>query len=365
MNRGIIRETNTIFFLLIILVSLLWLSQPPTAKAHFSSTIGYSTILIEGNRIHYLLDLDADQLRSFTGIDTNKNGVIEENELSQSHSKLKEFIAYHLLITSDGTIGQMNLQNINLIHRGNASFVHFNLEYVVEKQVTNYQIQYKFYFDGFDPGHQNLVTITSGDQRIEKVINQSDNVVAGKVSSPSKWWNVLYEYTVMGMHHIWSGMDHILFVLGLIISAVNKRDFVKIVTAFTLGHSVTLALAATDSLILPASIVEPLIALSIVYIAIENIFLKSHKWRWAISLLFGFAHGFGFADLLRGKLDNDFILPLFSFNFGVEIGQIVVLLLALPIIWFFRKTRLQHQATLGVSGLIGFSGIYWLIERIL
>ncbi|WP_168412981.1 HupE/UreJ family protein [Bacillus salacetis] len=178
------------------------------------------------------------------------------------------------------------------------------------------------------------------------------------------------DYLVLGMKHIWGGIDHLLFIVGLLLMRASVKDYVKILTAFTLGHSLTLGLAAMKILIIPPSIIEPLIALSIVYVAVENIWARKRgeeglKWRWLVVLLFGFIHGFGFADFLAGKLEGSFAMPLFSFNLGVEIGQIAVLSVLFPVICYMRKLRYQTQIMYSASALVSLCGLYWLIERIL
>jgi hypothetical protein len=126
-----------------------------------------------------------------------------------------------------------------------------------------------------------------------------------------------------------------------------------------------LALAATETLIIPGSVIEPLIALSIVYVAVENIWAKSIKWRWLITLFFGLIHGFGFAEILAGKLGSSMWVPLLSFNLGVEIGQIVVLGLVFPLIWYVRKFKWEPKMAYSASAIISLFGLYWFIERIL
>ncbi|SFT04828.1 HupE/UreJ family protein [Paenibacillus sp. BC26] len=172
------------------------------------------------------------------------------------------------------------------------------------------------------------------------------------------------QYLTMGIEHILSGYDHLLFLCGLIIARMSKLDILKVLTAFTVGHCMTLALSSLELVSLPPSIIEPLIALSIVYITIENLFLKKLNHRWIVTLFFGLIHGFGFSEILRGTLSDEFVVPLFSFNLGVEVGQIMVLAAVLPLIWAFKQTKLDERILVsGGSAVVACFGLYWFVER--
>nr|WP_279590385.1 HupE/UreJ family protein [Paenibacillus lupini] len=178
----------------------------------------------------------------------------------------------------------------------------------------------------------------------------------------------------MGMEHIWSGADHLLFLCGLILAAgASGWTMLKLISAFTIGHSITLVLSALDLASLSPLIVEPLIALSIVFVAFENILRKkdganTEKKRLAVTVLFGMVHGFGFAEILHGTMSGNIALPLFSFNLGVEIGQLAVLAIVIPVLWLIRKVMTGNRQTwwaYGTSSLVGLMGLYWLIERLI
>jgi len=170
-------------------------------------------------------------------------------------------------------------------------------------------------------------------------------------------------------HIVPKGLDHILFVFGLFFSCLHFRALLLQVTAFTVAHSITLILYAQGVVRIQETIVEPLIALSIVWIAIENcVFKKPSKWRALIVFNFGLLHGLGFATVLNhyGLPKDNFISLLLAFNIGVEIGQLCVLLFAFILfrqilykIWKIEKTRIT------ASLLIGLMGMFWFIERVL
>lgn len=177
------------------------------------------------------------------------------------------------------------------------------------------------------------------------------------------------QFLALGIEHILFGFDHLLFLLALLLTVQSVRETAGIVTFFTIAHSITLSLAWLNIIQIPASFVEPIIALSIIYVGVENIFRSEHNRRWIVTYAFGLIHGFGFATALQGigiVENSGVVLPLLSFNLGVEVGQIAFALLLLPIIWKLRKNeKFRSHIVPAVSILISIAGIYWLIERTL
>ena len=188
--------------------------------------------------------------------------------------------------------------------------------------------------------------------------------------TPKPFTQVAAEYTVLGFEHIVpKGIDHILFVLGLFLLSVKLRPLLLQVTAFTLAHSITLGLTIYGVISLPPSIVEPLIALSIVAVGIENIFVKTVKIRRIVVVfLFGLLHGMGFAGVLSqlGLPESDFVTALVFFNIGVEVGQLFVITVAfLCVFWLLKNQQLYRQwVVIPVSALISLIGLYWTYERL-
>ncbi len=178
------------------------------------------------------------------------------------------------------------------------------------------------------------------------------------------------EYLALGYTHILpKGLDHILFVLGLFLLSVKVRPILVQVTTFTVAHSITLALTMYGLVSLPSRIVEPLIALSIAYVAIENLVTDQIKpWRIALVFAFGLLHGMGFAGVLSGLglPRAEFLTALLSFNLGVEAGQLTVIAIAALCVFWYRHRAWYHQrvvvpASLAIAGV----GIYWMVVRIL
>lgn len=177
-------------------------------------------------------------------------------------------------------------------------------------------------------------------------------------------------YLRLGIEHILTGYDHLLFLGALLVVCRSLRGFLVIITCFTLAHSLTLGLAALDIVTLPSRVVEPLIAASIVYVALENLARRGQepKGRGWLTFSFGLIHGFGFASALKdtglGRDLGSLILPLFTFNLGVEMGQMLVAAVCLPIWWQLRKIKaVERWGAIVVSAVVGCAGLYWLLER--
>ena len=190
-----------------------------------------------------------------------------------------------------------------------------------------------------------------------------------KAVVPLSRWSIVQRYLALGFTHILPrGADHVLFVLGIFLLAVALRPVLWQVTAFTVAHTVTLALTIYGVVALPAAIVEPLIALSIVYVAVENVFTaRLHAWRPAIVFCFGLLHGMGFAGVLTGigLPRSEFLPALLAFNAGVEAGQLTVilaafLLLGLP---FRRKPWYRARVVIPGSVTIAAVGLFWFVQR--
>lgn len=183
-------------------------------------------------------------------------------------------------------------------------------------------------------------------------------------------FEVITTYIEIGFEHIVpKGLDHILFILGLFLLSTHWRPLLWQVTMFTVAHTITLGLAMNNVIGLSSNIVEPLIALSIAYVGVENIFAKKlHKSRLVLVFFFGLLHGLGFAGVLSdfGMPQNDFAEALISFNVGVELGQLAVILLAFMLLRVWVKEEATYHKMFAVPGsiLISITASYWFLERL-
>jgi hydrogenase/urease accessory protein HupE len=179
-------------------------------------------------------------------------------------------------------------------------------------------------------------------------------------------WATLLQFVPLGIEHILTGYDHIAFLLAIVVIELSIKEILKIITAFTVAHSITLLLAALDIVRLNSALVESLIALSICYVALENIFKKKATYRWLIAFGFGLIHGFGFASALRGLIVGkaNLLLSVLCFNIGVEMGQLMLLFALLPILYLLKKLIGFRIVTVGASVGIFVIGLTWLMERV-
>lgn len=194
--------------------------------------------------------------------------------------------------------------------------------------------------------------------------------LAGAVARATRT-EVFGQYVVLGFTHIVpKGLDHMLFVLGLFLLSTRLAPLMWQVTAFTLAHSITLALSVYGVIALSPAIVEPLIAASIVAVAVENLLTaRLHAWRVAVVFAFGLLHGLGFAGVLTeiGLPREDFVTGLVAFNVGVEGGQLAVIAIAFAAVgfWFRNKPWYRARVVMPLSALIALTGLYWMVERLL
>ena len=218
-------------------------------------------------------------------------------------------------------------------------------------------------------GHRHLVALTSGDDVWEDVARAGQPLLRFELTAPPAPAEVAPVFAPllrMGVEHILSGYDHLLFLLGLVLVGRPLRSLLAAVTAFTVAHSVTLALSAFDVWAPSPRLVEPLIALSIAYVGIENWFVRDGRGRWKITSLFGLVHGFGFAGALRDVAVPSANVPtaLLAFNLGVELGQVAVLALLLPLVLAVRRTETWARVGMRACTMtVALAGLVWFVSR--
>lgn len=223
----------------------------------------------------------------------------------------------------------------------------------------------------YEPEHQTFLNIYEEGLLVHQEIFDKDHTTLDYFTgSRQVALAVVKKFIPAGVYHIFIGPDHILFIVGLLLMGGSMLRLLTIVTAFTIAHSITLTLAALDIANPPARLIEPAIALSIVYVGIDNLMVGKAGWdvRAWIAFFFGLVHGFGFASVLK-----EFGLPsqalgwsLFSFNFGVEIGQICIVVIVASLLAALRSRNQElgkRVATIG-SVVVIVAGSYWFIQRV-
>jgi len=227
------------------------------------------------------------------------------------------------------------------------------------------------YLDRFPVGHTAFITVTRGYQKSEAVALLAQPDVDVEVNAERRPFSAIVR---VGVIHILTGYDHLTFLFALLLvppPAANKRKqlvwaLLGVLTAFTIGHTLSLAIAALGGVAPSPRIIEPAIALSIAYVAMENFFVKGWRHRWLLTFPFGLVHGFGFAGgLLDLAVDRaDLPRALFGFNLGVELGQLGVLAIALPAVLALQRLSSYGLIRRALSGVIVALGLVWFVLRV-
>jgi hydrogenase/urease accessory protein HupE len=335
------------------------------AGAHEINT-SYTAIEIDETTLSLSLRVDQTDLEKIFDLDENGDDAVTRDELLLNLDSMHDHFGETISITVAGE--QLVLRNNSgtLVsdELGN-SFVDFLFSGELSSRPWRITLTLDI-FDDFGPRHKNLVKVISGSEIVQAIftIDDAEQSIAFEGKDVSLLRQI-GQFLWLGMEHIFIGYDHILFLMGLIVLGGSFRNLIKIVSSFTVAHSITLILAALQIVLLPSRLVESVIALSIVYIAIENFLVKDTDQRWLITFIFGLMHGFGFAGVLTelGLPARGLVVSLLSFNVGVEIGQVVIVAIVFPIILWVTKTRWQRQVVYGLSSLILIFGLMWFLER--
>ena len=225
-------------------------------------------------------------------------------------------------------------------------------------------------------GHRQFVSVRDESGRVvaERVLNASSpgfSIILEGNSFGVAAAQSLGRFVSLGVEHILTGYDHLLFLFGLLVVGGGFRSAARIITSFTIAHSLTLALATFDVIRVSPTVVEPLIAVSIIYVGAENLSGRGLKRRWLLTFGFGLIHGLGFASVLEelginGSRGGSAFAPLLGFNLGVELGQIAVAAMVLPLIWRVGRHR-DFAVPFGIAGSLAVTaaGAFWLFERVL
>ncbi|PDT87259.1 hydrogenase/urease accessory protein [Bradyrhizobium sp. Y36] len=224
-----------------------------------------------------------------------------------------------------------------------------------------------------DPTARQVVLIARDKSETQALLDAGHTSVT--LSATPSSWPTIQRYLLAGIEHIFLGYDHIAFLIAVMLWARRLIPVIKIVTAFTVAHSITLSLAALNLVVVAGRIVEPAIAASIIFVAVENFVERDIDRRWRVAFLFGLIHGFGFAGVLRevGLPPNAIVPALGAFNIGVEVGQIAIVAIVLQVLGTLDRLTAADRGepvraaklVYAVSAAISLLGSYWLIMRVL
>jgi hypothetical protein len=366
-------------FLAMALLTLLAVGFSPLASAHVSSN-GFLVVRVNGQDLDGSMELAVRDVELALGADTNQDGRITWGELRMAQPRLQQYVATHLQLGTPGLNCALSFQSLQVNERvdGNYAWVPFSAHCAVN--VRQLQIHYTLMQD-VDPSHRGLLTLTGGSDAQTAVLGGHHTDATFTLGSASRW-RAFTDYLQAGVWHIWSGIDHLLFLLSLLLPAVLLRrgghwepvpaarpafiSILKVVTAFTLAHSLTLSLAALDVVRLPSRLTESVIAASIIVAALNNIFPIVTDSRARIAFAFGLLHGFGFASVLAdmGLPHGARLISLLAFNLGIESGQLAVVMAVMPIVYVARTGAFYRRAFMPWgSALIATIALVWLVQR--
>jgi hydrogenase/urease accessory protein HupE len=364
------------FILARVLFALLLLVQSTLALAHAPGLSSVDAAIAGHDGVNVKVTFALQDIEAFAPMDSDLDAEVSDAEREAAKPSIAKLLAEQLRINIDGQdYMPQSAGKVSFDEQSNAH-VEFHYPAVVAQELL---LQSKF-LALLPEGHQQYVTIRNADGKIihEKMLTRSDNEVsigvavvdgAGNVDAPHAVWTAFMDFLQLGVEHILTGYDHLLFLFGLLAVTHSFWPAIKIITFFTIAHSITLACAGLNIIQLPSSFVEPFIAATIIYVGVENILRGDHpRGRHWLSFGFGLIHGFGFASVLQ-EMDitsgeTGILLPLLSFNLGIEMGQITVAAIVLPLIWQLNNKPQIAAKFLKICSLtISLVGAYWLLER--
>ena len=355
------------------------LSLATTAHAHIASN-GFLTVNVEGSNLTGAIELAMRDAELAVGLDSNRDGKITWGEV-RSHQRDVELYVRSKLSIGDGTSKcPVEFAPLEINERVDGNYLWLPFSAVCGTKPAQLAVNYQL-MQGIDPTHRGLLTVTAWGATQTGVLGGGSGAQSIALDRPSAW-RAFAEYLETGVWHIWSGIDHLLFLLSLLLPAVLRRreqhweavplakpafvNILKVVTAFTVAHSITLSLAAFDVVRLPSRLTESVIAASIIIAALNNVFPKVTEGRWRIAFAFGLLHGFGFASVLAdmGLPPGARVVSLVAFNLGVELGQLAVVMAIMPVAYAVRATAFYRQTVMQWgSSAIAALALVWLVQR--
>lgn len=357
---------------------LLWLFAS-CAAAHKPSD-SYLSLATEGARIAGQWDIALRDLDFALGLDVDADGRLTWGEVRSRHEDIAAYALARLRLRADGrdctTVPTAHL--VDEHSDGGYAVLRFDTD--CAGGPARLDVAYSLFFD-LDAQHKGLVSVRGGDGTRAYVLG-ADNRELTAALRESSWVEAFAGHVREGVWHIWIGFDHILFLLSLLLPAVLARredrwepaetfrdallDVVRVVTAFTIAHSVTLSAAALGAVELPTRWVESAIAASVIIAALNNVWPVLPLRRWTMAFGFGLIHGFGFAAVLAdlGLPREALALSLVGFNVGVEAGQLAIVTVFLPVAWALRR-RWVYRRLIFAAGSIAVATLaaMWFVER--
>ncbi len=356
------------------------LAAPAVAAAHHRTST-FSDIAVSKGEVTWQVRVRTEDLLVPVGLPDTAPPA----DLDARREEAQSYVAARLAVQDGDAACARTAARVDLAADAALPTWAFTFQFACPRRVSALRLRYDLFFD-LDDLHTGFAKLALDDEHLATTIFRKDTrqlAVARDVSV----WQTAGDYLVLGVEHIFTGYDHLAFLTALLLAAALGRrsgpgsapagasvraavlGTLKIVSAFTLAHSITLISSALRPGGLPTFWVEPAIALSVAYVGVENCFRGRPGRRWLLVFGFGLVHGFGFASVLQeiGLPRSGLVLSLLSFNLGVELGQLTVVSLMLPLLLAVarRRPHLYERAfLLAGSGAIAIAGLIWFVARV-
>ncbi|CAA6823968.1 MAG: putative membrane protein [uncultured Sulfurovum sp.] len=337
---------------------------------------------VQGSKLQGSYKLAIKDAQTLVNLDTNFDTKVTWREILAQEERLKTKIQTQLVVTTKLKPCSLTLDAPMLLdYLDSNKYLHFNIRASCQEKIELLGLKYSLLFDK-DRLHKAYVNILANGKSHNTLFSE-DKLETQIDLKASSFWNTFYEFIKQGIIHIFIGIDHILFLIALLLPSVLFRhqkkwqpnvsfkstfiNVLKIVTAFTVAHSITLSLSILGLISLPSWLIESFIAFSVVLAALNNFTGTIEKRLWILVFIFGLIHGMGFASVLMDLelQESSLILALLGFNLGVELGQIAIVSLLVPFIYVLRTKRWYVPMVLYFGSLlIVLMGSVWLWERV-
>ncbi len=346
------------------------LARPRAAHAHANST-SWIDLTGEGRTVTARVRIAALDVNE--AVSASPGAVLNADDLRRLGPDALPYLRARLRVSNAGARCEPDAGETSVHRRDDTDELHATLRFTCARSLDALTVDYGLFFD-VDPRHRGIATVRAFGRTAAYAFTARDRSV--RFTSERSTARQLASYLTLGVEHIALGYDHLAFLAGLLLALGEGstrealRDALRMVTAFTLAHSITLVGTALAWFTAPASLVEPAIAASIAWIAVENLARPTHRHRATVTFAFGLVHGFGFADVLaeQGLPARATVASLLAFNGGVELGQLAFMLVAAPVIAALvavvGRDRYRARVLRPASAVLAVFAVLWFVERV-
>ncbi|MVN88903.1 HupE/UreJ family protein [Deinococcus sp. HMF7620] len=357
-----------------------------TSRAEAHTTSDYQLNLsVGGTALQGTWDVMLPDLAGAVPLDADQDGRVSNEELTRSGALARDYMLAQLQVKADGQSCTLTDQAMQVGKKDTGRFLRLQLAGQCPLTPSTVQVTSRLFMDQKDTAlHRGFLNLEAGGRASTSVFTPASITAEVTLARPGAWQNFL-TFIWLGMTHIWAGLDHVLFLLTLLLPTVLKRQgghwqpvghfrealvsVIKVVTAFTVAHSVTLTLSALGILTFPSQVVESVIAASVVFAALNNLVpLVQERARWAVAFGFGLMHGFGFSSVLSELVEDRraLVQSLLGFNIGVELGQLALVAVAVPLLFWIRATVFYRRMVFAPASVgVAVVAAIWLVQRAL